>query len=384
LSRLVQVGVSHASASLPWRERLAIGAHGVGAAAARLTRSAAAREALVLATCSRVEAYAVGPDADRLEHELLERFARAAGCPSEALAAIVDVRHGSDAARHLLRTAAGLESPMLGEPEILGQLRHAHRSAAAERATGLALDQLVGHAVRAGRRVRSETGLATGAASLTSTVLAFARGLMGEPRGRRALVIGHTRTARAADERLAADGWSVTSAGEPEAPLSRFDVVVACAGKGSIIDRDTLQEAVRSRAGGPLLVLDLSVPRDVDPAARELAGVLLYDLDEIAAAGRHAVAERRTHVPAAEAVVDEELRRFEDWQSTRMLVPTIKALRDHQRRAVVDVLGQLPEDVVERLVTRLLHGPTSRLRAAAVAGAGEQWAQTARELFDLR
>ena len=213
MSELVQVGVSHASAPLAWRERLAIGGHAVGPVAARLARSTAAREALVLATCSRVEAYAVGPDPGRLELDLLGRLARRAGCPFEELATVVDVRHGTDAARHLLRTAAGLESPVLGEPEILGQLRHAHRSAAAAAATGPALEQLVAHAVRAGRRVRSETGLATGAASLTSTVAVLARGLVGTPDGRRALVIGRTRTARAAAERLLGDGWSVTTSG---------------------------------------------------------------------------------------------------------------------------------------------------------------------------
>jgi glutamyl-tRNA reductase len=129
--------------------------------------------------------------------------------------------------------------------------------------------------------------------------------------------------------------------------------------------------------------VDLSVPRDVDPAARDVPGVRLYDVDDVAEAGQHALAARRTHVPAAEAVVEEELRSFQDWRATRALVPTIKALREHQRRAVVDVLGELPDDLVERLVTRLLHAPTARLRAAAGSGAGEHWAQTARELFDV-
>ena len=306
--------------------------------------------------------------------------------PLEELATVVDVRHGSDAARHLLRTAAGLESPVLGEPEILGQLRHAHRSAAAAAATGPALEQLVAHAVRAGRRVRTETGLATGAASLTSTVAVLARGLVGTPAGRRALVIGRTRTARAAAERLLGDGWGVTTGSaslEPEPPLSIFDVVVACTGTGAAIGRETLRAAARGRAGTPLLVADLSVPRDVDPAVRDLAGILLYDVDDLADAGEHAHAARRSHVPAAEAVVEEELRGFEDWRATRALVPTIKALREQQRRAVIDVLGDLPDDLVERLVTRLLHAPTARLREAAVSGIGEQWAETARELFAL-
>ena len=386
MSEVVQVGVSHASAPLRWRERLAIGSHAVGPMAARLAGSAAAREALVLSTCSRVDAYAVGPDAGGLEIELLGRLARRAGCPFEELATVVDVRHGSDAARCLLRTAAGLESPVLGEPEILGQLRHAHRSAQAAAATGPLLEQLVAHAVRAGRRVRAETGLATGAASLTSTVAVLARGLVGTAGGRRALVIGRTRTARAAADRLVGDGWNVTRGSvipELRPALSGFDVVVACTGSGAAVGSETLRAAACGRTGAPLLVADLSVPRDVAPAARDLPGILLYDVDDLAEAGRHALAARRAHVPAAEAVVEEELRSFERWRATRALVPTLKALREHQRSAVIDVLGELPDELVERLVTRLLHAPTARLRQAAISGVGEHWAQTARELFDL-
>jgi glutamyl-tRNA reductase len=385
VSQLVQVGVSHMTAPLPWRERLAIDGQAVGSVSAGLARSAAAREALVLATCSRVEAYLVGPDASRLELELLDGLARRAGCPVEDLATVVDVRRGTDAARHLLRTASGLESPVLGEPEILGQLRRAHRSAAAAAATGPELEQLVSHATRAGRRVRSETGLATGSASLTSTVAGLARTLVGNPGGRRAHVIGRTRTARAAAERLRADGWSVTTAsvtlqGDPP---PAFDVVVACTGGGAAIAPETLRATARERTGAPLLVVDLSVPRDVDPGARGLPGVLLYDVDDVAVAARDALAARRAHVPAAEAIVEEELHGFAGWRATRALAPTIKALRERQRRAVRAVLGELPDDVAKRLVTRLLHAPTTRLRAAAAAGDGEQLTRTARELFGL-
>jgi glutamyl-tRNA reductase len=386
VSQLVQVGVSHTSAPLPWRERLVVGGRAVGPEAAQLAGAAGVGEALVLSTCSRIEAYAIGPDAGRLELELLRRFAERAGCPFEELATVVDVRHDVDAARHLLRTAAGLESPVLGEPEILGQLRHAHRSAVATGAAGPVLEQLVAHAVRAGRRVRTQTGLSTGPASLISTVVTLARGLVGDAAGRRALVVGSTRTARAAAERLLGEGWSVTSAsagGGLEAALPAFDVLVTGSGGEAAIGRPALEAAACGRADMPLLVVDLSVPRDVDPAARTLPGVLLYDVDDVAGAAQHAVAARRAHVPAAEAVVEDELRRFQDWHATRALVPTIKALREHQRRAVADVLGELPEDVLERLVTRLLHAPTARLREAAAAGDGEQWGETARELFGL-
>jgi glutamyl-tRNA reductase len=380
---LVQVGVDQTSAPLAWRERLAIEARGAGRFAASIVRCTEAVEAFVLATCSRVEVYAVALDPARLERELLDRFARRAGCPLEELGGVVRVRHGADAARHLLRTAAGLESAVLGEHEILGQLRRAHHSAVAEAATGPALDQLVTHGVRAGRRVRAETGLAAGAASLTSLVPVLARNLVGDVAGRRAVVAGDTRTARRAADCLVGDGWSVTVApgGGVEPLLPAFDVVVSCSGGVVAVGAEALRRATRDREGAPLLVVDISVPRDVDPAARGVAGVVLYDVDDLAAAARRAVAERRTHVAGAEAWVAEELQRFEDWRTTRSLVPTLKALRDHHRRAVADVLGELPDEVVERLVTRLVHAPTARLRAAAASGTGEAWAATMRELF---
>jgi glutamyl-tRNA reductase len=386
VSELVQVGVSHTSAPLDWRERVAVDGHAAGPLGARLARSPAASEALVLATCSRVEAYALGPDAAQLELALLERFARRAGCPLEELATVVDIRHGRDAARHLLRIAAGLESPVLGEPEILGQLRRAHRSAAAAAATGPGLEQLVVRALRAGRRVRTETGLGSGAVSLISTVAVLARGLVGDAAGRRGLVIGRTRTARATAERLLGDGWSLTAsddAAELKPMLPAFDIVVSCSGGDVAIGSETLRDAAQGRTGPPLLVIDLSVPRDIDPAARRLPGVLVYDVDDVALAAQHALADRRKHVSAAEVVVEDELRNFEDWRATRALAPTINALREHHRRAVADVLGELPDELVERLVTRLLHAPTARLRSAAAAGAGDRWVETVRELFGL-
>jgi glutamyl-tRNA reductase len=368
VSPLVQVGASHASAPLHWRERLA-GCEAIPGA-------------LVVSTCSRVEIYAVGPDDESLERELLCRLAQRASCRVEDLAAVVEVRRGTDAARHLLRTAAGLESPMLGEHEILGQLRHAHRCATAAAATEPMLDQLVAHALRAGGRVRAETGLARGPASLTSTVAALALELVGSPGERRALVIGHTRTARAAAQRLVSDGWNVTvESSIPNVGPPAFDMLVTCTGNGAAVRHEWLGRMAAGREARPLLIADLSVPRDVEPAARELPGVLLYDVDDLARAGKRALADRRSHVPAAEAIVEHELRSFENWQATRAVVPTITALREHHRRAVTDALGDIPDHVVERLVTRLLHAPTARLRAAAAAGAGAAWAQTARELF---
>jgi glutamyl-tRNA reductase len=152
-------------------------------------------------------------------------------------------------------------------------------------------------------------------------------------------------------------------------------------------------DAAAAHRDRPLLVLDLSVPRDVDPAARDLDGLLVYDIDDLGAAADHALDARRAGVPGAEVIVEQELDRFEAWRATRSLVPTIKALRAHVRRTAIDALGDAlgsrhdgdaeVEQALERLVTHLLHAPTRRLRAAAAAGVGDRYAGLARELFGL-
>ena len=243
--------------------------------------------------------------------------------------------------------------------------------------------------------------MAAGAVSLSSIATGLARTLVGDTAGGRALVVGATRTARGLGARLLADGWAVTSApsvrtGPALAPLlDSFDVVASASGtRARTLPVDAMVDAAAAHRDRPLLVLDLSVPRDVDPAARDLDGVLLYDIDDLGAAGDHALEARRAGVPGAQAIVEQELDRFEAWRATRSLIPTIKALRAHVRRTAIDALGDTlgprhdgdaeVEQAVERLVTHLLHAPTRRLRAAAAAGVGDRYAGLARDLFGVR
>ena len=400
MSELVCLSVSQDTAPVAWRERLAVPAQTQGAAAVALVRARAAGEALVLATCGRVDTYAVAAHGDRAEAALLEDLARRARSTPEALTPYVHALRGASAARHLMRTAAGLESPVLGEPEILGQLRRAHERARRAGATGPVLDHLVRDALRAGRRTREETSVGAGAVSLSSIASGLARTLIGDPAGARALVVGATRTARGLGARLLADGWAVTSApsvprGPALAPvLAGFDVVASASGtRARALPEAALVDAAGAHRERPLLVLDLSVPRDVDPAARDLDGILLYDVDDLGAAAEHALDARRAGVPGAEAIVEHELDHFEAWRATRSLVPTIKALRAHVRNTAIDALGDAlarrhdgdaeVEQALERLVTRLLHAPTRRLRAAAADGTGDRYAGLARDLFGL-
>jgi glutamyl-tRNA reductase len=400
MSELVCLSMSHETAPVVWRERLAVPAQTLGAAAASLVRAGAAGEALVLATCGRVDTYTVAPDGDRAEAALLARLARRAGVTPEALTPYVEALRGTAAARHLMRTAAGLESPVLGEPEILGQLRRAHDRARRTGATGPVLDRLVRDSLRAGRRARDETSLVAGAVSLSSIASGLARTLIGDTAGGRAVVVGATRTARGLGARLLADGWAVTSVpsvrtGPAMAPvLGSFDLLASATGtRARALPAEALVDAAAAHRDRPLLVLDLSVPRDVDPAARDLDGVLLYDIDDLGAAADHALDARRVGVPGAEAIVEQELDRFEAWRATRSLVPTIKALRAHVRRTAIDALGDVLasrydggeeiEQALERLVTHLLHAPTRRLRVAAAEGVGDRYAELARDLFGL-
>jgi glutamyl-tRNA reductase len=395
---IVVLSAAGTGAPVAWRERLAVPAADEGAAAAELPGAGTIVEAMVLSTCGRFDVYAVATDADRAERELVRWVARRSGCPVEVVDGRVRTLRGRAAARHVIATAAGLRSPVLGEHEILGQLRRARDRAAGSGAAGPTLDRLVIEALRAGGRVRATTALGRGSVSVLSVGMHVAAELC-PGADRRALVLGSSRTASAARDRLLAEGWGVTSAPDLSAPsplgpsLQAFDVVVTCSGtSGTIVPADALADAAARRGGTPLLVIDLSVTRDVDPRARLAEGVLLYDVDALAATAGPAVACRRDGIPAAEQIVDTELDHFEAWRAERMLAPTIKALRGHVRSLVVDALADAAPSgraaaadarTIDRVVGRLLHAPVRRLREAAADGSRAHSALLAGSLLHL-
>jgi glutamyl-tRNA reductase len=383
---IVVLSAAGAGAPVAWRELLAVPADQEGVAAEELRGAGTISEALVLSTCGRFDVYAVASDADRAERELTRWVARRSGCPGEAVASRLQTLRGRAAARHLLATAAGLRSPVLGEHEILGQVRRARDRAARSGATGPMLDRLTVDALRAGRRVRATTALGRGSVSVLSVGVQLVVELC-PGASRRALVLGRSRTATAARDRLLAGGWAVTCA--PTAParspdgafLAEFDAIVACTGtSGTVVGADALADAAAGRGGSPLVVLDLSVPRDVEARAGQASGVLLYDVDALAAAAAPVVAARCAGIADAERIVDDELGRFEAWRTDRMLAPTIKALRGHVRGVVADTVDA---GSVERVVSRLLHAPTRRLRQAAAEGRAEHYALLVRSLFGV-
>jgi glutamyl-tRNA reductase len=394
---LLVLSAAGAGAPVQWRERLAVQADREGATAAELTGVGTIVEAMVLSTCGRMDIYAVASDADRAERELVRWVARRSGCSLDAVPGRVRMLRGRAAARHVIATAAGLRSPVLGEHEILGQLRRARDRATRSGAAGPTLDRLVIDALRAGGRVRATTALGRGSVSVLSVGMHVAVELC-PGAGRQALVLGASRTASAARDRLIADGWDVTSAADLSAPSplgtfpEAFDAVVTCTGtSGTVVSAHALADAA-TRRGAPLLVIDLSVPRDVDPRARHAEGVLLYDVDTLAARAEPAVACRRAGIPAAEQIIDAELDHFEAWRAHRMLAPTIKALRGHVRTLVVDALADAAPSgrtavadarTIDRLVGRLLHAPVRRLREAAADGSRAHRAVLVRSLFDL-
>jgi glutamyl-tRNA reductase len=403
MSELVCLSVSHDTAPVAWRERLAVPAQTQGAVAAALVRAGVAGEALMLATCGRVDTYAVAADGDRAEAALLGRLARRAGVTPEALTPYVQALRGAAAERHVMRTAAGLESPVLGEPEILGQLRRAHDRARRAGVTAPVLDRLVRDALRAGRRAREGTSLASGAVSLSSIATGLARTLVGDTAGGRALVVGATRTARGLRARLLADGWAVTSVpsvrtGPALAPLlASFDVVASASG--------TRARALRADA-----MVDAATPRRRTATARCPCSTSRSRATSTPAPATSTACSCTTStssappptMPSTSAGAAFPARRPSSSRSSiasrpgarrARWSPTIKALRAHVRRTAIDALGDplgSPHDhgpeveqALERLVTHLLHAPTRRLRDAAAEGAGNRYAELPRDLFGL-
>jgi len=422
---IVVVGLSHHTAPIGVREAIALPTEAVPVLLRELCDTGVVGEALIVSTCNRVELVAAGRsiDADlaRVADTCVAALCERAPKIREHL-----YRHaGGAAVRHLFRVAASLDSLVLGEPQILGQLKQAYDVAREQRALGPILNRTVPRAIRVAKRVRTETSIGAGQVSVPSVAVDLARQIFGEFTGRFVALVGSGEMAetaakllRGAGARLVVVGRNLARAEEVAravdgegrpwtelgATLSEADVVItSTSAKGYVIDYETVAAARKKRRGQSQFLIDLAVPRDIDPRVEKLDGVYLYNVDDLTAQVKESLSARSREAERAEAIVVSEALGYDRWADAEQATPTIVALRG-RIRAALDVelsrslkgrlkhLGQ--EDrgallkMVEASVNRVLHGPTLRLRQAASVRAAEalsleQLAAALGELFEL-
>ncbi len=396
MTQLALVGVSHHVAPIELRERVALSTEEAVALARTLG------DAVCLSTCNRTELYLDGVE----EAAALAALEHVAG---EPLAEVAYRLHEAEAATHLFRVAAGLDSLVPGEGEILGQVRTAYEAAR----PGPVLDRVFRQALAVGKRVRSETAIGESPASVSSAAAALAGQVFGELEGRRVLLVGAGRIGELAAANLASRGAEIAfvasrtrSAAErlaarfgaapleldgAPARLGEVDVVVSATAATEPVLRVS---DVPARRRSPLFFIDIAVPRDLDPAIAELPGCFLYDMDDLEAVVAETLAGRRAEAQRAEQLVADEAARFRSWRASLDVVPAIaslraraEAIRSAELAKVEDRMSdderRTLESVTAQILNKLLHLPTVRMKEAAVNADGAVYADAVRHLFGL-
>jgi glutamyl-tRNA reductase len=396
VSELLALGASHKTAPLAVRERLALLDGQVEPFLQELVEHPEVSEAVAVSTCNRTELYVVVGDPEAATSAVVEMLARRAGTP---LGDAVYSSRNCDAARHLYRVVSGLESMIVGEAEIQGQVKRAYERALAARTTGPMTNKLFRAALATGKRVRTETAISTGNASVASVAVESARAALGELAQRRVVIIGAGETSEQTARAFHAHGVETMfvanrrreraialaqqfggASGSFDAlptELERADVVVSStASPHAIIEAEELAAVMASRSGRPLLLVDLAVPRDIDPLCATVDGVTLLDMDTLQAQVRGHLGVRRNEAVQAEAIVEDEIQSFASWLGRLEVLPTLTALRTRGDAVVEGVLAEnagrwesLSERDAERvealarsIVKRLLHEPTARVK----------------------
>jgi len=412
------VGLSHHTAPLELREKLAID----GDARAELLKTwseSAAGEGVVISTCNRVELYATTDDASSAERQaraLLE--GKLSDGERARLAEVLYVRDGEDAIRHLFRVASSLDSMVVGEPQILGQVKEAYDAARAAGTLGSLLGRCFSRSFAVAKRVRTETGIAEGTVSVSSIASQLAKKIFGELSGRRVLLLGAGEMGEAAARSLANTGAvlrvvnrspekarrvAAECGGEPRgyeqlaSELIQADVVISSTSSDRyVLTTELMKDVLRGRRHRPIFLIDIAVPRDVDPRVGEMESVFLFDVDDLQEVAQENLAQRRNAALTAERIVDIEVAEIEAWRRTLDLTPTIVALR--QRFAEV-VHGEIErsakkldlsakerkslERMGEAMVKKLLHPPLATLKKTAGGPENATLIAATRSLFEL-
>jgi glutamyl-tRNA reductase len=401
---IVVVGMSHRTAPIEVRERLALGPEALPEVLRGLVADGPIGEALVISTCNRVEFLVAGGDGPRAD---LERLAEAATervlSRAPGLAGHLYRHVGADAVAHLFRVAASLDSLVVGEPQILGQLKDAYDLAREVGTAGPVLNRAVPRAIRAAKRVRSETTIGVGQVSVPSVAVDLARQIFGDLGGHTAALVGSgemgeavAKLVRQAGAKLVVVGRNTARVSEIAASLDatprsfaeldktlvEADVVITTtSAPGFVIDAPTVRAQRKARKGRTLFFIDLAVPRDVDPEVNRLDGVFLYNVDDLSKVVAESLEGRRREAERAEEIVREEAENFGRWVEAEQVTPTIVALRERFRTVLTAEVersfgGKLrhlaPPDrealsvMIEASLNKMLHRATARLRRMAV------------------
>ena len=417
--RLLAVGLSHRTAPVELRETVDFSRKGLESALAELASRGIGRELVVLSTCNRAEIYAVAETDETADH-IGRFFSDYHDIPHSEVRDHLYVHRGPDVARHLFRVAAGLDSLVVGEPQILGQVKAAYAVASDGQFTAALTNRLFHSAFSVGKRVRSETGLGEGAVSVSYAAIALAKKIFGDLKGRAVLILGagemakltgihlqsqHVRqitiasrtlqTAQTLAARL--DGVAVPW-DRVDAALGAADIVVTATGTSDpVLTRERVDEPMRSRRNRPLFIIDIAVPRDVDPAVGSLDQVFLYNIDDLRTIVQENLARRGAELARAEAIVDEEVVKYTAWMQSREIVPTVVALRQRfeairrgELQRLEPKLSGLPpearariDEVTRLIVEKLLLTPTEQLKSVSDEAMIVAYADALNRLFSL-
>jgi glutamyl-tRNA reductase len=420
MTEILALGISHKTAPLELRERVALTEGRAAGVLSELVSAPEVQEAVAISTCNRTELYLAAPDPVGAESLALGVLAREAGTPPTELVGHLYSMRGAEAAMQAFKVTAGLDSMIIGEAEVQGQVKRAYELALVEGATGPILNRLFRGALAAGKRARSETAITEHGVSVPSVAVQLAQRTLGDLSSRLVVVVGAGETAELTARALAARGVEPAFIANrrydraiglaqrfggrairfEELPenLERADIVVAStASPHHVIEREELMEVMRARRGRPVLLIDLAVPRDIHPDCRDVEGVALHDMDDLQALVERNASGREAEARRAETILRSELARFERWLGSQDVVPTVAALRARADEIVSRVLAEneprwesLSEGDRERMramaraiAGRLLHEPTLRLKRASGDDDAYLFVSALRELFGL-
>lgn len=423
---IITIGLDCKQAPVEVREKISFTPHMLAPAFGMLGANPSVQEVVILSTCNRVELYIVSDHVSHAEaYAVIRRFLSAFHeVEEEFFAPYLYYLAGRKAVQHLFEVASGIQSMVLGEPQIQGQVREAVELARKHQGAGRVMDALFRAAISAGKRARTETHISESGVSVSYTAIELLAEKAGSLEGKQALIIGGGKTANLTAQILLDKGVAkvafvnrslekvcdlarslgqdlsdVGSFGRLTELLARSDVVVTCTGAPhTVVTRADIEWVMQGRENRPLYMVDIAVPRDIDPEVKNVPGVYAYDIDDVKVVAEANLARRFNEVGHVRAIVREEVEEFMQWLGSLAVVPTITTLRRHadairqaELERIKNAFGDLNdkqlallEELTSRIVNKLLHEPTLRLKEAASSSDGGRYAEVVQHLFSLQ